>query len=91
LQTTVQIGAEFRVRRLTGAAQGAHDQLAARRERVEALGAQGAETADHTVPHDGVADRATDHEPDACGVARSTIGAQQVHHERGAAAASPAP
>ena len=68
LQTTVELGAEFRVRRGGRRREGADDHLAAGREDGEALTAQMAEPALDTMADDGVADDATHDEPDPSGI-----------------------
>jgi hypothetical protein len=64
LQTTVEVGAEFRVRRTSRRGQRAYDELATGGKDEEALTAQVAQTALNTMTDHGVAHRATDHEPD---------------------------
>jgi hypothetical protein len=64
LQTTVEIGAEFRVRRAGGRREGADDELATGRQEGQALTAQVAQTALDTMADHGVAHGTTDHEPD---------------------------
>jgi len=64
LQTTVELGAEFRIRGCSGRGEGAHDHLAAGREDGETFTAQVAELALDTMADDGVADDPTHDEPD---------------------------
>jgi hypothetical protein len=64
LQTTVEIGAEFRVRRVDRRREGAHDDLAAGRKAGEALTTQVTEAALDTMADHGVAHGSADHEPD---------------------------
>jgi hypothetical protein len=64
LQTTVEIGAEFRVRRARGRGQRTDDELTPGREDGEALTAQGAQTTLDTMADHGVAHGSADHEPD---------------------------
>ena len=86
LQTTVELLAEFRVRRIRGRRQGTHDDLAADREDGEVLSTQVPEPALHPVADDGVADDATHHEPDPSGV--RPVPTYDVHDEQVAAAAA---
>jgi hypothetical protein len=92
LETTVEVGPEFRVRRVAGRGERADDDLAARREEREALGAQVAQTAEDTVAEDGVPDGSTDHEADPDRDGRG-FGSweQDVHHQGGTPAAPAAP
>jgi hypothetical protein len=64
LETTVEVGAEFRVRRLGRRGEGADDHLAAGRKVGESFTAQVAESALHPVPDDRVAHGSADHEPE---------------------------
>ena len=68
LQTTVELGAEFRVRRSDGRRECADDHLAAGGQGGETLTAQVTELALDTMADDGVADDPTHDEPDPCGV-----------------------
>ena len=68
LQTTVELRAEFRVRRAHRRRECAHDDLAADREVGEAITAQVAELALDTMTDDGIADDATHDESDPSGV-----------------------
>jgi uncharacterized membrane protein len=70
LQTTVQVGAEFLVRRGRCGREGSHDELAAGREVRESLAAQLAEPAYDAVALHRASDRAADHEPDPSGSSR---------------------
>jgi hypothetical protein len=92
VETTVEVGSEFRVRRVGRRGESTDDDLAARRQTVEAVSAQMAEPALDTMTEDGVADDLADHEPDP---GRMRLGAQRrgekkVHHQGVAAAASSA-
>jgi hypothetical protein len=92
VETTVEVGAEFRVRRGGRRREGANDDLAAPRQIAEPVSAQVTESALDTMPDDGVADGLADHEPDPrralLDVRRGAE--QQVHHHGVAAAASSA-
>jgi hypothetical protein len=94
LQTTVEVGAEFLVRRVAGRRERAHDEPAAGRQLVEAVAAQVPELTLDTMTEDGVADRSTDHEthPDRVGRAGRLVrvAGEQVHHEGVAALATSA-
>jgi hypothetical protein len=86
LQTTVEIGTEFRVRRGGGGGQGADDQLTAGREVAEALTAQVTETTLDTMADHGVAHGSADHEPDP---GRSLVVAQHEVHDNGGGTDAP--
>jgi hypothetical protein len=79
LQTTVEIGAEFRVRRTGRGREGAHNELATRREAGEALTAQVPEAALDTMADHGVAHGSADHEPDPGRPLR--VAEHEVHDE----------
>ena len=85
LETTVEVGAEFLVRRPCRRSERADDDLAPGRQTGEAMLGQMAESALHTVTDDGVPHGSADHEPEP-GRVRSRTG-EQVHHERRAATA----
>jgi hypothetical protein len=97
LETTVEIGTEFRVRRVRGRRQGTHDDLASGRKPGEAFSGEMAQLALDTMTDHGVAHGSADHEPEPgrwhlrlrgsrCGFA-----GQQVHHQGAAATATAAP
>ena len=65
LETTVEVGAEFLVRRARGRRECADDHLGACRQERETLAAQVTESALDTMAEDGVPDGTADHEPDA--------------------------
>jgi hypothetical protein len=83
-ETTVEVGAEFLVRRARRGRKRADDELGTRRQVWEAITAQVAEAAKNTMAVDGAADSAADHEPrsrrDALRADRGVAG-DQVHHE----------
>lgn len=64
MQTTVEVGTEFRVRRTGRRCEGANHDLAPRRDGGESLSAQVTQTALDTMADHGVAHGSTDHEPD---------------------------
>jgi hypothetical protein len=89
LQTTVELGAEFRVRRRGSRGEGADDDLAAHWEVCEAVTEQVTELALDTMADDGVADDPTHDEPDPSRV--GPVMTQDVDdQEVAAAAAAPA-
>jgi hypothetical protein len=94
LQTTVEVGAEFLVRRGAGRREGAYDQAAAGRQPVDAVAAQVPELTLDTMTEDGVADRSTDHETHpGRGRRLARLGSaagEQVYHEGVAAVAATA-
>ena len=83
MQTTVEVGAEFLVRRTHSRGQGAHDQLAPCGKQAEAVTAQVPEPALDTVSQDGVADGSAHHEPDPGRRSPAAEGLvhEQVHHD----------
>ena len=87
LQTTVELDAEFRVRRGGRGRESADDDLATEREVGEVLTAQVAESALDTMAEDGVADDATHDEPDTGGV--RPVVTHDVDDEEVASAAAP--
>ena len=93
-ETTVKVGAEFRVRRRAGRRQSADDERGPRWQRAEAGSAQLAEPALHTVPHDGVADDPAHDEADARDTLRLQawlgIREEQMHDHVSAAEATTA-
>ena len=93
METTVQVGAEFLVRRAPGRREGAHDELAPGRKLCQAVAGQMPEPTLDTMPDHGVPDGPTDHETDPH---RGTLSAgrlgntsEQVHHQGVAPAALP--
>jgi hypothetical protein len=64
LETTVEVGAEFRVRRGRRGWECAHDELAPGRQERQSLTAQVTQTALDSMTDHGVAHGTTDHEPD---------------------------
>jgi hypothetical protein len=64
LETTVEIGAEFRVRRARRRRERAHDELATGGQERQSLTAEVAQTALDTMTDHGVAHGTADHEPD---------------------------
>jgi hypothetical protein len=86
-ETTVEVGTEFLVRRERGRGERPDHQLGPGREGGETLAAQVAETALDTVPEDGAAHGATDHEADA-GEAPRVLD-HGVDDQEGGAAAAP--
>jgi hypothetical protein len=99
LQTTVEVGAEFLVRRAAGRRERPHDQLGPGRETREALSAQVPEPALDPMAEHGVPHGPADHEADArdvggCGrrvTVGEKVGEQEVHHDGVAAAAASTP
>jgi hypothetical protein len=87
LETTVEVGAEFLVRRVRGGRKRPHDELGPHGEGVEPFAAQMAETTLDTVTDDGAADGPADREADA----RCDPGVldDQVHDHGGTAASAP--
>jgi hypothetical protein len=74
LQTTVEVGAEFLVRRDRGRGQSPDDQLAAGRQPVEPLATQVPEASLDPMTDHGVADGAADHESDPSREVRIVVG-----------------
>ena len=64
LETTVEVRAEFRVRRGRGGGESADDHLAAGWERGEVLADEVTQASLDTMAEDGVAHGSADHEPD---------------------------
>jgi hypothetical protein len=93
LETTVQVGAEFLVRRAPGRREGAHDELAPERKLGKAIAAQVPKPTLDTMTEDGVPHGAADHETDprrgARGAGRLGNTSEQVHHQGVAPAALP--
>lgn len=90
MQTTVEVGAEFLVRRGSGRGEGADDQLAAGRQPVQALSAQVAEPALDPMAGHGVPDRAADHEAHPGRESARTARVVDEMHHQGVAATAPA-
>jgi hypothetical protein len=89
LQTTVEVGAEFLVRRAAGRLERTHDDLATRWKLGKPVATEVAQPALDTVSEDRGTDGPTDHEPDPDG--RGGIGDEDVHHEGLAPAAATTP
>src|SRR5262245_11382170 len=91
LETTVEVGTEFLVRRLRRGRKGADHELATPREQGEAITTQVTEATEDTVTEDGAADGPADHEPHASGVPLGPVRPveDQVDDDRGAGATAP--
>jgi hypothetical protein len=90
LQTTVEIGTEFLVRRPGRGREGANDEVAPDRQQGEPFAAQVAKTALDAMADDGVPDGAADDEAHAGEPAGLTTRLdEQVHHECSASAPAP--
>lgn len=89
LQTTVEVGAEFLVRRVRGRGEGPDHQGAAGRQLGETVAAEVTQPTLHPVPDHGDPDAPADHEADpgrALGPCRDSR--EQMHHEGVAPAAA---
>jgi hypothetical protein len=91
VETTVDVGAEFRVRRTGRRREGAHHDLAAGRERAQAPAKEMAQSALDPMTDHGVAHDPADHEADlrrALLMVSGEVSGEQVQHESVAATAA---